>query len=43
MEKENIIISNQDDKRPYPRLDYTIEDIQERNQKVHEIINNVPL
>ena len=43
MEKEDIIISNQDDKRPYPRLDYTIEDIQERNQKVHEIINNVPL
>ena len=44
MEKENIIISNkQDDKRPYPRLDYTIIDIQERNKKVHEIINSVPV
>lgn len=42
MEKENTIISNQNDKRPYPRLDYTITDIQERNKKVHEIINLVP-
>ena len=44
MEKENIIISNkQDDKRPYPKLDYTIIDIQERNKKVHEIVNSVPI
>ena len=44
MEKENIIISNkQDDKRVYPKLDYTITDMQERNKKVHEIINSVPI
>ena len=36
--KENNSV---DDKRPYPKLDYTIEDPQERNKKVHEIINNV--
>ena len=31
----------EDSKRPYPRLDYTITDPQERNQKVHEIVNSV--
>lgn len=41
MEKKDTIISKQDDKRPYSRLDYTITDIQERNKKVHEIINSV--
>ena len=43
MEKEEIkTISQQNSKRPYPRLDYTIIDMQERNKKVHEIINTVP-
>lgn len=43
MEKEEIkTISQQNSKRPYPRLDYTIIDMQERNKKVHEIINIVP-
>lgn len=47
MEKEikNIqstsAIDEEDNKRPYPRLDYTITDPQERNQKVYEIVNNV--
>ena len=47
MEKEikNIqstsAIDEEDNKRPYPRLDYTITDPQERNQKVHEIVNSV--
>ena len=31
----------EDSKRPYPQLDYTIIDSQERNQKVHEIVNSV--
>lgn len=35
------LIEQPDNKRPYPRLDYTITDPQERNKKVHEIINNV--
>ena len=34
-------IDEEDNKRPYPRLDYTITDPQERNQKVHEIVNSV--
>ena len=47
MEKEikNIqstsAVDEEDSKRPYPRLDYTITDPQERNQKVHEIVNSV--
>ena len=35
------LIEQLDSKRPYPRLDYTITDPQERNKKVHEIINNI--
>ena len=35
------LIEQPDSKRPYPRLDYTITDPQERNKKVHEIINNI--
>ena len=34
-------VDEEDSKRPYPRLDYTITDPQERNQKVHEIVNRV--
>lgn len=34
-------IDEEDSKRPYPQLDYTIIDSQERNQKVHEIVNRV--
>ena len=34
-------IDEEDNKRPYPQLDYTITDPQERNQKVHEIVNSV--
>ena len=34
-------IDEEDSKRPYPRLDYAITDPQERNQKVHEIVNSV--
>lgn len=34
-------VDEEDSKRPYPRLDYTITDPQERNQKVHEIVNSV--
>ena len=34
-------IDEEDNKRPYPRLDYTITDPQQRNQKVHEIVNSV--
>ena len=34
-------IDEEDSKRPYPRLDYTITDPQERNQKAHEIVNSV--
>ena len=33
----------EDNKRPYPRLDYTIVNPQERNKKVHEIVNNISL
>ena len=34
-------VDEEDSKRSYPRLDYTITDPQERNQKVHEIVNSV--
>lgn len=34
-------VDEEDSKRPYLRLDYTITDPQERNQKVHEIVNSV--
>lgn len=34
-------VDEEDSKRLYPRLDYTITDPQERNQKVHEIVNSV--
>lgn len=34
-------VDEEDSKRPYPRLDYTITNPQERNQKVHEIVNSV--
>lgn len=34
-------VDEENSKRPYPRLDYTITDPQERNQKVHEIVNSV--
>lgn len=34
-------VDEEDSKRPYPRLDYTITDPQERNQKVHEIVNSI--
>ena len=33
--------NEEDSKRPYPRLDYTITDAQERNKLVHEIVNSV--
>ena len=40
--ENNIFQENfQDIKRPYPRLDRTISDPQERNKKVHEIVNNI--
>ena len=50
MEKDKDKLNNstssieeeEDNKRPYPRLDYTITDPFERNQKVHEIVNNTP-
>ena len=42
MEKEESVISEEKNKRPYPPLDFTIEDIQERNKIVHEIVNTVP-
>ena len=42
MEKEESVISEEKNKRPYPPLDFTIEDIQERNRIVHEIVNTVP-
>ena len=40
--EDNVdLVEQVDSKRPYPRLDYTITDIQKRNQKVHEIVNSV--
>ena len=46
MEEENkdmqmIAEEDQNSKRPYSKLDYTITDLQERNKKVHEIVNSV--
>ena len=45
-EKEEVLINvfqiEEDSKRPYKKLDYTISDPQERNQLVHEIVANVP-
>lgn len=40
-DKNNNPISQKNSKRPYPRLDYTITDLQQRNRRVHEIVNNV--
>ena len=40
----SIIINNcqqNDIKRPYPCLDYTIVDFQQRNRRVHQIVNSV--
>ncbi len=43
MEKQIVTQTHEEkNKRPYPRLDPTIIDIDERNKKVHEIINTVP-
>ena len=42
--KENqndILQKNQGTKRPYPKLDQTILNPQQRNKKVHEIVNNI--
>ena len=39
MEKE--LENNVQSKRPYPTLDYTIVDPQQRNKIVHEIVNNI--
>ena len=39
--QDNTQSVSQDSKRPYPRLDRNISDSQERNQKVHEIVNSV--
>ena len=47
MEKEEVKNTKltstieEDSKRPYPPLDYTITNPQERNKKVHEIVNSV--
>lgn len=40
--QQTSIEQQEENKRPYPRLDYTIEDPQERNKIVHNIINNTP-
>ena len=40
--QNNSTIEQNNSKRPYPWLDYTITDFQERNKKVHEIVNTVP-
>ena len=34
-------VDEEDSKRSYSRLDYTITDPQERNQKVYKIVNSV--
>ena len=39
--QSTFAVDEEDSKRPYPRLDYTITDPQERNQKAHEIVNSV--
>ena len=45
-EEKNIQLSSsiggENNKRPYPKLDYTITDFQERSKRVHEICDNVP-
>lgn len=41
IQSTSAVVDEEDSKRPYPRLDYTITDPQERNQKVHEIVNSV--
>lgn len=41
IQSTSAVDDEEDSKRPYPRLDYTITDPQERNQKVHEIVNSV--
>lgn len=38
---QSISVSNTENKRPYPYLDHTITDPQERNRIVHEIVNAV--
>lgn len=42
MENIESVTIEEKNKRPYPSLDYTIESIEERNKKVHEIIDTVP-
>ena len=43
-EEKNIqqipIVNEENNKRPYSYLDYTITDFQERNKRVHEIVNS---
>ena len=39
--KDTPLLENNNSKRPYAKLDYTITDIQQRNRLVHEIVNNV--
>jgi len=34
--------NNKSFSRPYPRLDYTITDLEERNRIVHEIVDTTP-
>ena len=41
IQSTSAAVDEEDSKRPYPQLDYTIIDSQERNQKVHEIVNSV--
>ena len=41
IQSTSAVVDEEDSKRPYPRLDYTITDPQERNQKVYEIVNSV--
>ena len=36
------VVQDKESKRPYPKLDYTITDPQQRNVIVHEIVNNIP-
>ena len=39
--KDTPLLENNNSKRPYAKLDYTITDIQQRNRLVHEIVNSV--
>lgn len=41
IQSTSIAVDEEDSKRPYSRLDYAITDPQERNQKVHEIVNSI--